>query len=263
MAASYKYRIWKIWELHLVVRRSIKYKRCTDGSFLCDIFDASTPTPPLFSFSHKTHFEWYDSRWYGHLFSEHSTLKPAPNFKSGNIYLSYISWFLKLSSVPSGDTVWRGILRISQTPNPNWYDRSICCMFWPEMGLRWHSLVGPTNQGEPAGQIPFTMGDSAAAPCTTLKLRFYFELTNTRQFSGAIKAQALQGAITSQVFLRIYQSSGSVSSWRNPSYIQELSKLRLCWELANRRLYWGAIKALAELKSWQKLARARLFHSVW
>ena len=30
------------------------------------------------------------------------------------------------------------------TRNPNWYDRSIRCMFWPEMGLRWHSLVQPS-----------------------------------------------------------------------------------------------------------------------
>ena len=46
-------------EIHFKVQKytsmygTIEYERCTDGSFLCDIFDASTPTPPL-SFSHKT-----------------------------------------------------------------------------------------------------------------------------------------------------------------------------------------------------------------
>ena len=60
--------------------------------------------------------------------------------------------------------------------NPNWYvDGTIRCMFWPEMGLRWHSLDQPTNQ--PAGQIPsLTMGDSAAEAGTTLKLRMSSEL---------------------------------------------------------------------------------------
>ena len=121
----------------------------------------------LFLTKPKTHSGWYDSRWYGGVFVQ-STPKPVPNFKSN---CSCICILFSLTHPPM---IFSAIRRYSvtwdftnfPTPNPNWYDRSIRCMFWPEMGLRWHSLVQPAS-----GANPLTMADSAAGSGTTLKLR--------------------------------------------------------------------------------------------
>ena len=97
------------------------------------------------------------------------------------------------------------------------------CMFWPEMGLRWHSLNQPTSQ--PAGQIPsLTMGDSAAEAGTTLKLRMSSELKKFRRALVQAKktggGRNLDAAQTTNISFSLARNStkcGSGSHLTSPS----------------------------------------------
>ena len=102
----------------------------------------------LFLTKPKTHSGGYDSRWYGDVLVLAGP-KPATNSKS-----SCNSKYESFNDLLCHQEIY-GVTRDFTnfpTPNPNWYASPIRCMFWPEMGLRWHSLVQPTNQPNPASK---------------------------------------------------------------------------------------------------------------
>ena len=152
----------------------------------------------LFLTKPKTHSGGYDRRWYGDVLVLAGP-KPATNSKS-----RYNSKYDKENMNPlvifgaiRRYTVWHGILRISQPEIRIDMIVPIRCMFWPEMGLRWHSLVQPTHQtqpaSEPGGQIPPYNGKSLQWPTQQLdgarrwSLRSAQELTNPRLSPGGDK----------------------------------------------------------------------------